>query len=52
METKHDLGISVKIKNGDVLRLEPHENDMYHLDLEKLMNNSKPKNLVTNYCLL
>ena len=32
--------------------LEPYNNGLYHLELDKLMSNSKPINLFTNYCLL
>ena len=52
MDTKHDLGISVNLKNSDVLKFEPCENSMCCLELDNLMSNSKPMSLVTNYCLL
>ena len=51
METNHDLDVSVKLKNGDALKFEPYENGLCYLDLDKLMNDYKPINLVNNYCL-
>ena len=52
MDTKHDLGISVTLENGDFFTFEPYENGLYYLDLDKLVSSSKTKSTVTNYSLL